>query len=228
MAFLAVAAVIAAYLIGSINFAVIFTKHFTKNDIRDFGSGNAGTTNVMRVGGLKPGILTFVCDALKGFAASLLGKYLFSIIISSNPSLSWAYPIYGAYLCGFVCMLGHVFPIFYQFRGGKGVAVSVGIYAVCCPKAIVLGLIVFALVTLLTKTVSIGSLIAPVTVISLSVVFYNSPIGIFKTELDSAASLLWQSVLSIGMGVTIILKHIPNIKRLFSGEEKKIKIRRNK
>lgn len=228
MAFLAVAAVIAAYLIGSINFAVIFTKHFTKNDIRDFGSGNAGTTNVMRVGGLKPGILTFVCDALKGFAASLLGKYLFSIIISSNPSLSWAYPIYGAYLCGFVCMLGHVFPIFYRFRGGKGVAVSVGIYAVCCPKAIVLGLIVFALVTLLTKTVSIGSLIATVTVISLSVVFYNSPIGIFKTELDSVASLLWQSVLSIGMGVTIILKHIPNIKRLFSGEEKKIKIRRNK
>lgn len=228
MAFLAVAAVIAAYLIGSINFAVIFTKHFTKNDIRNFGSGNAGATNVMRVGGLKPGILTFVCDALKGFAASLLGKYLFSIIISSNPSLSWAYPIYGAYLCGFVCMLGHVFPIFYQFRGGKGVAVSVGIYAVCCPKAIVLGLIVFALVTLLTKTVSIGSLIATVTVISLSVVFYNSPIGIFKTELDSAASLLWQSVLSIGMGVTIILKHIPNIKRLFSGEEKKIKIRRNK
>ncbi len=228
MAFLAVAAVIAAYLIGSINFAVIFTKHFTKNDIRDFGSGNAGTTNVMRVGGLKPGILTFVCDALKGFAASLLGKYLFSIIISSNPSLSWAYPVYGAYLCGLVCMLGHVFPIFYQFRGGKGVAVSVGIYAVCCPKAIVLGLVVFALVTLLTKTVSIGSLIATVTVISLSVVFYNSPIGIFKTELDSAASLLWQSVLSIGMGVTIILKHIPNIKRLFSGEEKKIKIRRNK
>ena len=228
MAFLAVAAVIAAYLIGSINFAVIFTKHFTKNDIRDFGSGNAGTTNVMRVGGLKPGILTFVCDALKGFAASLLGKYLFSIIISSNPSLSWAYPVYGAYLCGLVCMLGHVFPIFYQFRGGKGVAVSVGIYAVCCPKAIVLGLVVFALVTLLTKTVSIGSLIATVTVISLSVVFSNSPIGIFKTELDSAASLLWQSVLSIGMGVTIILKHIPNIKRLFSGEEKKIKIRRNK
>lgn len=228
MAFLAVAAVIAAYLIGSINFAVIFTKHFTKNDIRDFGSGNAGTTNVMRVGGLKPGILTFVCDALKGFAASLLGKYLFSIIISSNPSLSWAYPVYGAYLCGLVCMLGHVFPIFYQFRGGKGVAVSVGIYAVCCPKAIVLGLVVFALVTLLTKTVSIGSLIATVTVISLSVVFYNSPIGIFKTELDSAASLLWQSVLSIGMGVTIILKHIPNIKRIFSGEEKKIKIRRNK
>ena len=228
MAFLAVAAVIAAYLIGSINFAVIFTKHFTKNDIRDFGSGNAGTTNVMRVGGLKPGILTFVCDALKGFAASLLGKYLFSIIISSNPSLSWAYPVYGAYLCGLVCMLGHVFPIFYQFRGGKGVAVSVGIYAVCCPKAIVLGLVVFALVTLLTKTVSIGSLIATVTVISLSVVFYNSPIGIFKTELDSAASLLWQSVLSIGMGVTIILKHIPNIKRIFSGDEKKIKIRRNK
>lgn len=228
MAFLAVAAVIAAYLIGSINFAVIFTKHFTKNDIRDFGSGNAGTTNVMRVGGLKPGILTFVCDALKGFAASLLGKYLFSIIISSNPSLSWAYPVYGAYLCGLVCMLGHVFPIFYQFRGGKGVAVSVGIYAVCCPKAIVLGLVVFALVTLLTKTVSIGSLIATVTVISLSVVFYNSPIGIFKTELDSAASLLWQSILSIGMGITIILKHIPNIKRIFSGDEKKIKIRRNK
>lgn len=211
---LCVAAVIAAYLLGSINFAVIFANAFLKKDVRKLGSGNAGTTNVMRTAGLLPGILTFVCDALKGFVACYIGKTVFFYVM--NNSGAYAHPLYGAYLCGVICMLGHVFPAFFQFKGGKGVAVSVGIYAVCCPKAIIIGLTVFALCVLITRIVSLSSLIATVTVISLSIVFYD------YTEFK-----LLSAILSISMGLIIFLKHKDNIKRLIKGEEKKIKIRRH-
>lgn len=118
MVFAAIAVVIAAYFIGSVNFAVIFAKAFLKKDVRNLGSGNAGATNVMRTAGFLPGILTFVCDALKGFLASYLGRLVFGLVISSG--IDWLDPIYGAYLCGVACMLGHVFPIFFQFKGGQG------------------------------------------------------------------------------------------------------------
>lgn len=202
------AAVVIAYLLGSINFAVIFANAFLKKDVRELGSGNAGTTNVMRTAGFLPGALTFICDALKGFAACFIGKAIFMYIFPDT--IPW---IYVAYMCGVACMLGHVFPIFFGFKGGKGVATSVGIFAVCCPIAIIIGLTVFALMTLITKIVSLSSLIATVTVISLSIVFYNSE-----------ADIVLPAVLSIAMGVIVFLKHKENIKRLVKGEEKKIKV----
>ena len=206
------AAVVIAYLLGSINFAVIFANIFLKKDVRELGSGNAGTTNVMRTAGFLPGALTFVCDALKGFAACFIGKMLF--IHAYPDTIPW---IYVAYMCGVACMLGHVFPIFFRFKGGKGVATSVGIFAVCCPIAIIIGLTVFALMTIITKIVSLSSLIATVTVISLSIVFYNSD-----------ADIILPAILSIAMGVIVFLKHKDNIKRLIKGEEKKIKVRGKK
>ena len=208
----AAAAVVIAYFLGSINFAVIFANAFLKKDVRELGSGNAGTTNVMRTAGFLPGALTFVCDALKGFAACFIGKMLF--IHAYPDTIPW---IYVAYMCGVACMLGHVFPIFFGFKGGKGVATSVGIFAVCCPIAIIIGLTVFALMTLITKIVSLSSLVATVTVISLSIVFYNSD-----------ANIALPAVLSISMGAIVFLKHKDNIKRLIKGEEKKITVRRKK
>ena len=208
----AAAAVVIAYFLGSINFAVIFANAFLKKDVRELGSGNAGTTNVMRTAGFLPGALTFVCDALKGFAACFIGKMLF--IHAYPDTIPW---IYVAYMCGVACMLGHIFPIFFGFKGGKGVATSVGIFAVCCPIAIVIGLTVFALMVLLTKIVSLSSLIATVTVISLSIVFYNFD-----------ANIALPAVLSISMGVIVFLKHKDNIKRLVKGEEKKITVWRKK
>ena len=212
MYFGVIAAVIIAYLLGSINFAVIFANIFLKKDVRELGSGNAGTTNVMRTAGFLPGALTFICDVLKGFAACFIGKMLF--IYAFPDTIPW---IYVAYMCGVACMLGHVFPIFFRFKGGKGVATSVGIFAVCCPIAIVIGLTVFALMTLITRIVSLSSLVATVTVISLSLVFY-----------DSEANIIIPALLSITMGVTVFLKHKYNIKRLVKGEEKKITVRRKK
>ena len=208
----AAAAVVIAYFLGSINFAVIFANAFLKKDVRELGSGNAGTTNVMRTAGFLPGALTFVCDALKGFAACFIGKMLF--IHAYPDTIPW---IYVAYMCGVACMLGHIFPIFFGFKGGKGVATSVGIFAVCCPIAIVIGLTVFALMVLLTKIVSLSSLIATVTVISLSIVFYNFD-----------ANIALPAVSSISMGAIVFLKHKDNIKRLVKGEEKKITVRRKK
>ena len=205
MVFAAIAVVIAAYFIGSVNFAVIFARAFLKKDVRNLGSGNAGATNVMRTAGFLPGILTFVCDALKGFLASYLGKLVFGLVMSSG--IDWLNPIYGAYLCGIACMLGHVFPIFFQFKGGKGAATSVGIYAVCCPLAIILGLCAFALVLLTTKIVSLGSL----TVVVLSIVFFAGEGNIFVV-----------AALSITMGIIVFAKHKDNIKRLVHGEEKKL------
>lgn len=203
-----------AYLVGSINFAVIFTKLFIKQDVRDMGSGNAGTTNVLRVGGFLPGALTFLFDALKGFVAAGAGEVVFGYI-ASNLNADWANAVYGAFLCGFLCMLGHVFPIFFQFKGGKGVATSVGIFAVCCPIAIILGLVAFALSTLLSKIVSLSSLIATIVVVTLTMILYDT------------TALFWpQALFTCLMGAVVILKHTANIKRLLNGSENKIKIRR--
>lgn len=207
-------AVILAYLIGSISFAVIFTKLFIKTDVRDLGSGNAGTTNVMRVGGFWPGLLTFVFDAFKGFAACYIGKLIFDYVFTTY-SVDWANGIYGAFICGVACMLGHVFPIFFQFKGGKGIATSVGIFAVCCPIAIVIGLCAFALSMVLTRIVSLSSMIATVTVVTLTMVFYNE-----------GAAFLPQAIFTVIMGAIVVLKHSENIKRLIKGEEKKITVRR--
>lgn len=203
--------VVAAYLIGSISFAVIFAKSFLKKDVRELGSGNAGATNVMRNAGFLPGLLTFVCDALKGFVAAYMGKAIFDYIHTQTGS-EWSYAIYGAYLCGAACMLGHILPFFFDFKGGKGVATSVGIFAVCCPIAIIVGLTVFALCVIITRYVSLGSVLAATIVVIFSIIFYND-----------AAGILPQIILSLTMGVMVVGKHKENIKRLLNGTESKIK-----
>lgn len=207
----AVLTVILAYLLGSINFAVIFSKIFMKKDVREMGSGNAGTTNIMRTGGFKLGAITFLGDVLKGFVACFIGKLVFANVLKNGET--WA--VYGAFLCGLACMLGHVFPIYFQFKGGKGIATSVGIFAVCCWPAIVIGLLVFALGVLFTRIVSVSSIAAAITVVSFTMIFHYI----------NAPALFWpQAALAIAMGVLVIAKHSENIKRLINGTEKKLTI----
>ena len=211
MVITALVTVVAAYLIGSISFAVIFAKAFMKKDVRELGSGNAGATNVLRNAGVVPGLLTFLCDALKGFAASYMGYAIFDYIHTQTNS-DWSYTIYGAYLCGAACMLGHILPIFFEFKGGKGVATSVGIFAVCCPIAIVIGLSVFILCVIFTRYVSLGSVLAATVVVIFSIIFHND-----------AANILPQIILAAIMGAMVIGKHKENIKRLLNGTESKVK-----
>ena len=211
MVITALVTVVAAYLIGSISFAVIFAKAFMKKDVRELGSGNAGATNFLRNAGVVPGLLTFLCDALKGFAASYMGYAIFDYIHTQTNS-DWSYAIYGAYLCGAACMLGHILPIFFEFKGGKGVATSVGIFAVCCPIAIVIGLSVFILCVIFTRYVSLGSVLAATVVVIFSIIFHND-----------AANILPQIILAAIMGAMVIGKHKENIKRLLNGTESKVK-----
>ena len=205
-------AILSAYLLGSINFAVIFTRLFTKKDVRNYGSGNAGTTNVMRVGGVVPGILTFVCDMLKGFFACYIGKILFECL-KDKTDYDGKIVIYGTLLCGVFCTIGHVFPVFFEFKGGKGVAVGAGVFLCVCPKALVIGLLIFAVLMLITRIVSLSSLAATTAVVVCNMIFYNKN-----------ASFIIQAVMALAVWLIIILKHSDNIKRLVKGEEKKLTI----
>lgn len=212
----ALGAVVTAYLLGSINFAVIFSKIFIKKDVRELGSGNAGMTNVMRAVGILPGLLTFIFDALKGFAGCMVGKLIFDYIFEQT-----ANPIYlvqyGVYACGLACMLGHVFPIFFKFKGGKGVAISVGIFSVCCPIAIILGLVIFGILLSTVRIMSISSLTATVVVVVTTVV-YNliKPEGVVAPQI----------VFALTMGFIVFIKHKENIGRLIRGEEKKFTVKK--
>ncbi len=207
-----------AYALGSISFAIIFSKLFAKKDVRNYGSGNAGMTNVMRSVGIGPGVLTFVCDALKGTVACLVAKevifpYIFELF--PHPLLN---PVYGAYFCGLFCMIGHAFPLFFSFKGGKGIATSVGIFAVCCYPAIIIGLVVFAAFMIIFRIVSLGSIAAAVTVVTM--------VYFFHPELYPMSDLGPAFVLSALMGAFVILKHKDNIKRLIKREEKRLVVRK--
>lgn len=210
---LLVLAAVASYLIGSISFAVIFTKLFSNTDVREHGSGNAGTTNVMRVAGKKAGILTFLCDALKGAAAVLLGWLVFKYVYPGNE----VYVVYGKYICGVACMLGHAFPLWFGFKGGKCAATCVGIFGVACPIATGIGLAVYAVVMIITRIVSISTLSATVVVVVFSV--WLNGVENYGTNYAIIG-------LSLLAGAIVFIRHKENIKRLLKGEEKKLKVKK--
>ncbi|MBO5105902.1 MAG: glycerol-3-phosphate 1-O-acyltransferase PlsY [Clostridia bacterium] len=209
---LIVIAVLQAYILGSINFAVIFTNLFIKKDVRDFGSGNAGMTNVLRVAGPLPGILTFICDAAKGAVSCFVGRYvIFDYLFKNYPEHGDFYlPIYGALLCGVFCMIGHVFPAFFQFKGGKAVAVSVGIFAIVDWRCISVALGIFVIILLISRIISISSLIATA----------SMPVCIACFSRNTGERVWVSVLLTLVMVLIIYLKHIENIKRLIKGEEK--------
>lgn len=211
----AIVLIVASYLLGSISFAVIMSKLFVKKDVRDFGSGSAGMTNVMRTAGKLPGILTFILDFAKGFGASLAGKLIFAELYKAT-SNDWFAPIFGALCCSLACLLGHVFPVFFQFKGGKGVATGVGAYFAISPLAALLGLVSFAIIFAITRIVSVGSLVGTAVVVLCAITF----------KLDFDFAVVPQILLGLAMGGTIFAKHKANIVRLIHGEEKKLTVKK--
>ncbi|MBE6728874.1 MAG: glycerol-3-phosphate 1-O-acyltransferase PlsY [Ruminococcaceae bacterium] len=212
---LAVIAPVVSYLVGSISFAVIFTKLFSKTDVRDHGSGNAGTTNVLRVAGKTAGLLTFLCDALKGALCVLIGMFVYRFVFGAEAT---AIIMYGEYLCGIACMVGHAFPVWFGFKGGKCAATSVGIFALCCPIAIVVGLAGYLINMLVTRIVSLSTLIATVLVVGFS-------IGINGFDANGYPDFIVIGLSLIG-GIIVFWRHKDNILRLVKGEEKKLKIKK--
>ena len=139
----------AAYLLGSVSFAVVVSKGLYHQDVRQFGSGNAGMTNILRTYGKKAAALTLAGDFLKGVAAVLIGRLIFSAMGVTLFD--------GAYVGGLFAILGHLYPVYFGFRGGKGILTSIGIIAVINPL-VFLGLLIIGLPLIFwTKIVSFGS-----------------------------------------------------------------------
>ncbi|MBQ2677183.1 MAG: glycerol-3-phosphate 1-O-acyltransferase PlsY [Peptococcaceae bacterium] len=220
-----IAVMIISYLIGSVNFAIIFTNHYAHTDVREHGSGNAGMTNVLRTAGKLPAILTFVCDFAKGAVAVLLGKYLAVPLIgylTASDMSTVINPIYFAYVAGLFCLLGHIYPVFFSFRGGKGVASLAGLMMVIDWRVSTLAIAIFAILVLITKIVSISSVIACGTGPFTAYLFYSSDVT-YSFTLFGLDQRIFVTIFAGCFALLILIKHIPNLKRLVKGEERKLK-----
>jgi acyl phosphate:glycerol-3-phosphate acyltransferase len=179
-----------AYLIGAIPIGVILSK-IKGIDPRKTGSGNIGATNVMRAAGKIFGLLTLIGDILKGLIPTL---------IAINSGLSS--PVIAA--IGLATFLGHLFPVYLKFKGGKGVATALGVYVAINPYAILISIIIFILVFAKWRYVSLGSLIGT---------------GVMPLALIAFKSPMEYTYLSLAVGILIFIKHKDNIKRLVAGKE---------
>jgi len=199
-----------AYLLGSIPSAIWVGRKFYGIDVREHGSGNAGATNVFRVLGKGPGTVVLLMDIVKGYLAVVLAymmeKHLYSEEIS-NASNSWFFPV----VFGVLSVIGHMLPVFAKFKGGKGVATLFGIIIALDPRVAGLALLVFVLVNIVTGYVSVGSLMAG---LSIPVLFLQ----VFGYRDMSIV------VFGVSVGVLIVYTHRKNIKRLLAGEETKSRI----
>ena len=220
---------LAGYLLGSINWSIILTWLFKdREDIREFGSGNAGMTNVLRTVGKKAAVLTFAGDFLKCVAALLLSQAFVALLAPESVEF------YGVarYVAGVACVLGHIFPIYYGFRGGKGVVTSAAMIALTDWRVFLLVLLTFAIVFAAKRIVSLASVVCaalyPVfTFLFLFVVeFSGSPLANHGDR--SLAYVLFATAASLFIGLTVVVKHKANIGRLLRGEEKPITLGKGK
>jgi glycerol-3-phosphate acyltransferase PlsY len=206
-----------AYLLGSVPFGLILTRIFLGTDVRTIGSGNIGATNVMRTGSKKLGIATLILDAAKGYAAVLIAIRIASITHSKLPGIAPdPKPFYIAVgLAAVFAMLGHVFPVWLKFKGGKGVATGVGVFLALAPKAVLIAIAVFAIIFALSRYVSLASIIATA---AFPVVAYAFMAGTDRTLLPFI----------IAASILIIAKHHQNIRRLLSGTEHRLELKSSK
>ena len=191
---------ITAYLIGSIPTGIVVAKILGAPDPRAVGSGNIGATNVGRAAGKAAGIITLIGDVLKGFLITLLALYILGSSSEANSPLAIS-------IVAFSVFLGHLFPVFLKFKGGKGVATTLGVFLAIGPLQAILALIIFIILVAIFKYVSVASMIASVSIPLL-------------LNLSPATSPYVP--LAVIISVLIILKHSDNIKRLIQGTENKI------
>ncbi len=190
-----------AYLLGSLSFAVIISKVLEKDDVRTHGSGNAGMTNMLRTYGKGPAALTLIGDFSKGVVAVLVGRWIFEAMGITV--------LDAGQVAGLFALLGHIFPVFFHFKGGKGVLTSAGMIAVINPLVLLLLVIIVVPVIFLTRIVSVGSLLAAVLYpVLTAVVLYVQGLPVLGDTLFATA-----------FGLIVIFMHRENIQRLIHGTE---------
>jgi glycerol-3-phosphate acyltransferase PlsY len=198
-----------AYLLGSIPTAVWVGKRFYGLDVREHGSKNAGATNTFRVLGKKPGILVLLVDVLKGLVAVFLPQFFLSSVVNYNELINLKI------IAAIFVILGHVFPLFARFKGGKGVATSLGVIFALHPPAAFICLGIFLIVFLISHFVSLGAIIT-------AICFPLVIILVFK---ETSFSLI---VFAIVIGIAVVVTHKKNIKRLIEGCENKMYLTKRK
>ncbi len=201
---------IIAYLIGSVNFSVILSKKMAGFDVREKGSGNAGTTNMLRSVGKKAAALTLMCDVLKGVVAILIAMFIGWAFKVENQSLL-------VQIAGIAVVLGHTFPIFFGFKGGKGVATSLGILIMSNWQIGLICLVFGVLLIALTRMVSVGSCAAAVLFPVLT---------LFITDNYIVAQGSGYLIYSIILAVIVLFNHRSNIKRIMAGKENRISFKK--
>lgn len=216
---------VAGYLLGSVSFSILLTKIFKKDDIRNYGSGNAGATNVLRSAGKLPAALTFILDFSKCAVSVLIGYYVFLSVCNAN-GLPVSLAVAGKYAAGIGCMLGHIYPVYFGFRGGKGVVTAAALIALLDWRVFVPAITVFILIFAWKKIVSLGSVVGMTAypIINFLVLFFFDYAG-SPLQNHGTASFFYVMALTLGslmISAIVIFVHRPNIKRLLKGEEKPI------
>lgn len=202
---------IIAYFLGSISFSVIFSKKMAGFDVRQKGSGNAGTTNVLRSVGKKAAAITLICDILKGVVAILIAYLVGKIVKDLNNSLL-------VQIAGIAVIIGHTFPIFFGFKGGKGIATSLGVLLVTNWNIGLICLIFALVLMILTRIVSLGSIAAAI-LFPVLVMFMPSNAYIVEGN---------YIVYAIILAVLVVFNHRANVKRLLNGTENKLDFKKIK
>jgi glycerol-3-phosphate acyltransferase PlsY len=197
-----------AYLLGSMPTGYLLVRIFRQQDIRSFGSGNIGATNVLRSGGKLLGAATFLLDVLKGAAAVYLGGLLGVLLAPSAPVRNMQA------LAALCAVLGHMFPVWLHFRGGKGVATGFGVFLVAAPIAALAAISVFAVVLLITRYVSLASIVGAASFPFFAWYTVHGDRPAFFIAVQAAVALL------------IIVKHHQNIRRLLTGTESRFGTKR--
>ena len=201
-----------AYLIGSINFSILFSKKFAGFDVREKGSGNAGTTNMLRSVGKKAAAITLLCDILKGVVAIGIAILVGNLFNASNKSIL-------VQIAGIAVVIGHTFPIFFGFKGGKGVATSLGVLIMSNWEIGLICLAVGVALIALTKMVSVGSCVAAILFAVLTYFIHDNYI---------VAEGSGYFIYSIVLALLVLFNHRSNIARLLQGKENKISFKSKK
>ncbi len=190
-----------AYLLGSIPFGYLLVRVLRKEDVRAVGSGNIGATNVARAGGTSLGLLTLLCDALKGYCSVLLATHIAPPTAQGPSTLAIAAAV--------ASVAGHIFPVWLRFRGGKGIATALGVFLALTPMVALAATGVFAIVVAITRFVSLGSVLAA----------FSIPLFALLLQHQRSTALL---VGLSAIAMLTVIKHQANIRRLLSGRENRL------
>ena len=197
-----------AYLLGSIVFGILISKHFCHDDVRTHGSGSAGMANMLRNYGKAAGAATAVGDVAKGAVAVILGRLIFAWMLPGTG----IEPVCGAYLAGIFAVIGHTLPVYFGFKGGKGVLVGAGAILATSPVVVLALLIIFLIEFAITRIVSLGSIIVAGLYPILAIVYW-------AWQGANLPSLVFIGVCAAIMGGMVIYMHRSNIQRLKDGTE---------